>query len=255
MTHPPEHQLSIILHEKTSNQEHEWVRTLAHECIHCLNFTQKPGVTYLEEGVAEAFSFHYARGRFPGRSFAESPDVRYGIAKDLVEKLEAIDPGIVRNARLHECSTGRPLSQITQTLLERYGCPPELAKELTRYFYAKLIPVEQIRPAAPPGSGPKRDQLIESMQREGWIGRPLLLVEVEDGEPYRALTGSHRCDAARKAPVPRIPCYIIENTRWRDAELDFERILHLSEPDRVAALLAAGFSDAAYLCQLEIPAT
>jgi len=89
------------------------------------------------------------------------------------------------------------------------------------------------------------------MRRDGWKGRPLLVVEFEDGR-FRALTGSHRYDAAKKAPFTEIPCHVISTNRWSQSGLSYDHIRILPEPQRVAALRAAGLADAADLCQQEI---
>jgi hypothetical protein len=113
------------------------------------------------------------------------------------------------------------------------------------------IRIDEIDPLSVVGSDLKRDRLIESMRRDGWQGRPLLVVEFEDGT-LRALTGSHRYDAAKKAPLADIPCYVISASRWSQSGLSFDHIRILPEPQRVEALRRTGLADAADVCQEEI---
>lgn len=55
-------------------------------------------------------------------------------------------------------------------------------------------------------------ELEQSMQEDGWTGRPLLVIEKEDGEMV-AWTGSHRIKAARNTGLGSIPCYVIQECR------------------------------------------
>ena len=59
---------------------------------------------------------------------------------------------------------------------------------------AKMIePPHEVRDHA------KLDELVSSMRRDGWIGRPLLAIEIADY--LQALTGSHRLAASKLAKV------------------------------------------------------
>ena len=55
-------------------------------------------------------------------------------------------------------------------------------------------------------------KLGESMQKNGWLGRRLLVEEVVlvTGPEYYAWTGSHRIEAARLAGLKTVPCCVIE---------------------------------------------
>lgn len=53
-------------------------------------------------------------------------------------------------------------------------------------------------------SSPKLDSLVDSMRRDGWVGRPLLLVNGD------AWTGSHRIAAAVAAGLEDVPCVCVE---------------------------------------------
>jgi len=89
------------------------------------------------------------------------------------------------------------------------------------------------------------------MRTNGWVGRPLLVVQVDLGDRYRALTGSHRYDAATKVPLVQIPCTVIDHATWLRSGLNFKTVLHLPEPERIAELRRGGLHDAADLCQEE----
>lgn len=59
------------------------------------------------------------------------------------------------------------------------------------------------------------ERLAESMKRDGWEGRPVLVEELirQHGpqEPeYYAWTASHRIEAARRAGLATVPCLVIE---------------------------------------------
>ncbi|MBR2743409.1 MAG: ParB N-terminal domain-containing protein [Clostridia bacterium] len=71
----------------------------------------------------------------------------------------------------------------------------------------------------------KYDALVSSFTRNGWDGRPLVVVE-NGNEGYIALTGSHRIAAAREARI-NVPAIVLDNTeetaRLIDAYRDDER--------------------------------
>ena len=46
----------------------------------------------------------------------------------------------------------------------------------------------------------KYDTLVASMQVDGWIGAPVIIINDPDGDPT-AITGSHRIHAAREAGI------------------------------------------------------
>lgn len=54
----------------------------------------------------------------------------------------------------------------------------------------------------------KVSKLAESMERDGWQGRPVLAYRSENGETF-ALTGSHRIEAAKEAGID-VPIYEID---------------------------------------------
>lgn len=64
----------------------------------------------------------------------------------------------------------------------------------------------------------KLEQLVQSMETDGWSGRPLLVLTYGDNQ-YYAMTGSHRLAAAQEVGV-EVPCYIIEDTENTDLLVD-----------------------------------
>lgn len=50
--------------------------------------------------------------------------------------------------------------------------------------------------------------LLESMRTNGWVGRPLMVLERRN-KGYQAITGSHRVAAAKKAGLARIPVIVL----------------------------------------------
>lgn len=75
------------------------------------------------------------------------------------------------------------------------------------------------------------EELVESMQANGWVGRPLLVIERTDGT-FQAWTGTHRIQAARDIGLSTVPCYVVRE--WKLIEvgadalwghsLDFQRL-------------------------------
>lgn len=62
-------------------------------------------------------------------------------------------------------------------------------------------------------------KLVESMKREGWVGRRLLVEEVRDGDICRffAWTGSHRIEAAKRAGLAAVPCQVMTHAECDQA--------------------------------------
>ena len=114
-------------------------------------------------------------------------------------------------------------------------------------------------------------RLVESMMKEGWTQRPLLVEEARDAShtEYFAWTGSHRIEAAKQAKLPSIPCWVL---RQHEADLAFEsagydldsyscwrdalgRGTRRQEWNRLEALKNAGLGDAADVLEQELAAT
>jgi len=83
---------------------------------------------------------------------------------------------------------------------------PEKRREQKMYLktvrISKIIPFHEVR------DQDKFEKLTADMEENGWKGRPLLVIGCEGG--YRALTGSHRLSAARKAGLEEVPVAWVE---------------------------------------------
>ena len=57
----------------------------------------------------------------------------------------------------------------------------------------------------------RAETIAKSMRSHGWVGRPLLVEEVNNygRREYYAWTGSHRIEAAKRAGLTEIPCRVI----------------------------------------------
>jgi ParB-like nuclease domain len=73
-----------------------------------------------------------------------------------------------------------------------------------------------IAPAHPVRNTAKLDWLVETLQRNGWHGRPLLVVPLgplildpPPATPYYAWTGAHRLAAALEAELATVPVVIV----------------------------------------------
>lgn len=88
------------------------------------------------------------------------------------------------------------------------------------------------------------EQLVESMWRDGWKGRPLLVAETAEG--LRGLTGSHRL-AAAKCTGTHVPCYVV---RMTDEQL--ERATAEFQDSRMAVIRETGDAAAIALFAREL---
>lgn len=104
----------------------------------------------------------------------------------------------------------------------------------------KLCKIEQFHE---PTNKDHLNELIESMEENGWNGRPLLVVDC--GGEYSALTGSHRIAAARKAELDEVPCAIVDcGTMFEDNDIT---VSDLKCPSYIMSLLEEYDADAAEL--------
>lgn len=121
---------------------------------------------------------------------------------------------------------------------------------------SRIVPLHEVRDEE------KLAVLRESMRANGWQGRPLLVLDLQNGR-YAALTGSHRLPAAQAADVEEIPAVVIQASdrltveeNWREGGFDLfcdgDR-LHEDEA-RLAALEALGLDEAAALMAAEVEA-
>jgi len=88
------------------------------------------------------------------------------------------------------------------------------------------------------------------MRKNGWQGRPLLVIERESKEPwYVAWTGSHRIAAAIDAGLDEVPCYVLDESLLPE-EVDAEWG-HVQDYERLAILRKTGDETAIRLMDLE----
>jgi len=89
-----------------------------------------------------------------------------------------------------------------------------------------------VKPPHIPSNQIKLNKLISKMTSEGWKGRPILALKYSD--TVRALTGSHRIEAARASGLKTIPVLTLdgpwfENVLKADyglsADLDLDDVL------------------------------
>ena len=87
----------------------------------------------------------------------------------------------------------------------------------------------------------KMDDLIASMETDGWIGRPVLAIGTI--EYAQAITGSHRIEAAHRAGID-VPVLLIDcDTDWTDEysiDTEYDRMDLVNDlgDDDARALLA-----------------
>ena len=85
------------------------------------------------------------------------------------------------------------------------------------------IAPDRLVPRNPPIFPAKRVELAAAMRRDGWRGRPLLVVQV--GRRLQALTGSHRIYAARDAGLATVPAIVLrEGAAHRAVEPAFRAV-------------------------------
>jgi hypothetical protein len=80
-----------------------------------------------------------------------------------------------------------------------------------------MIRIYNIEPLHEVRDYDKLSNLIDNMSIYGWVGRPILIVDL--GCEYKALTGSHRYAAAKRV-LDEIPVYIIEYSIFEKIEDD-----------------------------------
>lgn len=103
----------------------------------------------------------------------------------------------------------------------------------------------------PPHSAENEEKVLAlyaSMQRDGWQGRPLLVVP--SGDAYQALTGSHRWKAADEAGIEEVPCVVVDAEKFYGAGYDINDLW--DDDVRLSILREIGDEDAARLMAEEI---
>lgn len=65
----------------------------------------------------------------------------------------------------------------------------------------------------------KLAEITKSMTSEGWIGRPLVVHQDDNGgvPHYQAWTGSHRLAAAMATGLESVPCVVVGRKQYRAA--------------------------------------
>lgn len=92
-------------------------------------------------------------------------------------------------------------------------------------------------------------EIVQSMESNGWQGRPLLAVEVM--ENCQAITGTHRLYAACEV-LEEVPVYLISEEDWREAGFEAEDILHMdTEVERAEFFERLGNAEASSLYEQE----
>lgn len=77
-------------------------------------------------------------------------------------------------------------------------------------------------------------ELVESMESDGWVGRPILVLNVHGA--MRALTGSHRIAAAAAVGID-VPCMVIT------ADYALTKRIDRTVPDDLASVLVAALGE------------
>ena len=115
--------------------------------------------------------------------------------------------------------------------------------------YHDDIAPEDVEPLHSPNVPALYRDLVRSMKKDGWNGRPLLVIECANGS-FVAWTGSHRIAAAREAGLDSIPCYIIPELLIETDSIG-ARTGHVMDYERVRAINATGDETAIQLMSIE----
>jgi ParB-like chromosome segregation protein Spo0J len=110
---------------------------------------------------------------------------------------------------------------------------PQLRASLAKQENVDLVQADKCAPLHGVRDDALRDQIAESMRRDGWDGRPLIGYKDDDAH-YQLLTGSHRWAAAIAAGLAEIPVRLLSA-----AELDalpLDRYAIINAEDAVPAL-------------------
>jgi ParB-like chromosome segregation protein Spo0J len=107
---------------------------------------------------------------------------------------------------------------------------------------AEQVELDNLTPLHEPREIEHVRNLADDMKENGWIGRPLLVIERESD--FLAWTGSHRIAAAKLAGLKTIPCYVVQESeltsRGFQAEhghvMDYERLEILKEVGNEVAI-------------------
>lgn len=103
---------------------------------------------------------------------------------------------------------------------------------------------EEIEPLHPARDRGKLRNLVREMKRDGWKGRPLLVIEA--GGKLTAWTGSHRIAAARIVQLDEVPCYVVAEAEILPFGVTAS-IGHVEDWERLEIIRKAGDEEAAHL--------
>ena len=107
----------------------------------------------------------------------------------------------------------------------------------------KLVSESQIIECHEVTNQEKFEALVEDMKNNGWNGRSLIVIDC--GGEYKALTGSHRLAAARKAGIEKIPVACVEyGTLFEDYDITID---DLKDPDENYRMIGEYDEEAAEL--------
>ena len=87
-------------------------------------------------------------------------------------------------------------------------------------YHVEEIRPNYIRPLNDITNPKLYDDLVESMEEDGWIGDPIVVADLGGGE-YQGLTGSHRVFAAKDAGLDDIPSVVIKHEVMDDEEWEY----------------------------------
>ncbi len=113
-------------------------------------------------------------------------------------------------------------------------------------------PAIQIEPLHEVRDLNKFNEILTSMKKSGWIGRPLLLAEGCNG--LQALTGSHRLAAAKSLGMDALT-YILDSdlleTFCEENDMTLDEITYFDEDKMLVALEKIGDKEAIEIYKIE----
>lgn len=112
-----------------------------------------------------------------------------------------------------------------------------------------ILKVSAITPPHEVRDGAKFGAIVRGMNREGWQGRPLLVLKTGRGT-YRSLTGSHRWAAAKRVGLTGVPCVVVNAAKL--AKAGYAAKDFWDDDQNVSILREVGDVEAAELMQAEI---
>ena len=107
-----------------------------------------------------------------------------------------------------------------------------------------MLAIADVTPLHEPRNRGHLASLTESMQEDGWQGRPLLVIERE--KDFLAWTGSHRIAAALAAGLSQIPCYVVQECELTKRGYGADHG-HVEDYERLAILQKVGDETAIHI--------